>query len=214
MPFRITGRHVEITDTIRDYVEKKLPRIEKYTVRLQSIDFILEKNRYQHRAELLIKDGPVEVTANAKDPDLIKAIDLLMDKVERQLKKRWERLREGKKESQRKREAAELAESLVPTEGEPGGGGATAVKTARRARRAPAQAEEPEMPELVEKLGIMIFSSPILSVQEMSVESAAEELYFKDENFVCFLNEANEKPSIIYRRKDGHFNLLELEIAS
>src|SRR5205085_12312461 len=97
MSVRITGRHLEITSEISDYIEAKLPRIAKYSERLQQIDFVLEKDRYQHKAEVRMKAGPIEVTAKTQDPDLMRSIDLLMDKVERQLQKKFEKLRGNKK---------------------------------------------------------------------------------------------------------------------
>jgi putative sigma-54 modulation protein len=97
MSTRIKGRHVKITKEVREYIESKLPRIEKYADRVHGIDVVIEKDAYQHKAELMLKDGPISVTVTTRDPNLMRAVDLLVDKAEAQLKKKWAKLRGGKK---------------------------------------------------------------------------------------------------------------------
>lgn len=97
MSTRIKGRHVKITKEVREYIESKLPRIVKYAERVHGIDVVIEKDAYQHKAELMLKDGPVSVTVATRDPNLTRAVDLLIDKAEAQLKKKWAKLRGGKK---------------------------------------------------------------------------------------------------------------------
>ena len=76
MSVRITGRHLEVTDEIRRYVEKKLTRLQRLTENVQSIDIILDHHHgYEYNAELLLKDGPVSIAAKTKDSDLQRAIE-------------------------------------------------------------------------------------------------------------------------------------------
>lgn len=201
MPVRITGRHVDVTDAIRKYINKKLPRIEKYTDRIQTIDIVLEKDGFQYESELRLKSGPIEINASVKDPDLMRSIDMLMDTVEGQMAKKWSKLRTNKKhgtETPRKLEAA--AEAAEEAEE------ATEKKGKRKARTAPVVRT---MPTFVDSVGVYIFPKPGLSAKPLSVEDAAEELYFSDENFLCFLNGKSKKLNIMYRRKDGNFSVFQ-----
>jgi putative sigma-54 modulation protein len=207
MPVRITGRHLEITDDVRNLIEKKLSRIDKYTERVQGIEIILERdNRYQHRTELFVKDGPISVTAKTKDPDLLKAIDMLIDKTERQLKKKWDKMRGNTK--QKGKVAKRIpAEEVLADSGD--GDVAVAAAPRTRVRKAVATRSKRALPVEVEKLDLHVFPPEKIEAESMSIEHAAEELFFRDENFLCFRSESGGKLLVLYRRKDGNFGILE-----
>lgn len=65
------------------------------------------------------------------------------------------------------------------------------------------------MPVLAESVGVHIFLQPPLSPRTLSLEEAAEELYFTDENFLCFFNDSSRELSVMFRRKDGNFGVFE-----
>ncbi len=220
MAIRITGRQVAVTKQIRDYIEKKLPRLEKYAERIHSIEVVLEKDRYDHRVEVKIKDGPVSVNAKAKDPDPLRAIDLIIEKLERQMQKKWEKMRGQKKRKgmSPKKAAATVASDpdAFPLEEEEHGGywpeeKVRASKTRAAVKRsAAADADRKRrVPVFVEKLGVRIFRAEPENLDVMTLEGAAEELFFKDENFLCFTNPETGKLTLIYRRKDGNFGFFE-----
>ena len=189
---------------MREYIESKIPRIEKYTDRIQSLEISLEKEGPQHLAELRLKAGPIEVTTKQKDTDPIKAIDLLIDKTESALKKQHDKMI-GKKKNiktiNRNAKKADLSpdsepQPLIATSGPALGNGHAKV-------------EEQDMPLIHEKLNIRIFRSPKATSGRMTVHQAAEELFFRDENFLCFNNSDTDGVSILYRRKDGNFALMD-----
>ncbi|MBX7245130.1 MAG: ribosome-associated translation inhibitor RaiA [Candidatus Sumerlaeaceae bacterium] len=202
MPVRITGRHLEVTPDIREYLERKLPRIEKYSDRSQSMEFVLTKDRYQHKVDLHLKDGPISVKAGTQDPVLLRAIDSLIDKVERLLKSKWAKLRgDTKRKGPPRRSAtpiAELAEIV-----------ASAKPGKKKSKSAAKPSKRREAPEEVGKLGVLVFHPEPTETEKMSVEEAAEALFFRDENFLCFSEKPSGRLLVIYRRKDGNFGLIE-----
>ena len=165
------------------------PRIEKYSDRPQSIEVLLAKDGFNHTAEIKLKDGPVSVTAKTKDPDLLTAVDALIDKVERQITKKRQKMRglmpKRKGEaSARKRAATGEAEELFPLEEEEQGGrwpaGADGKrKGGKEKRKGAGRAKESprDTPVFVEKLGIRLFSVADEEVDTMTLEAAAEELF-------------------------------------
>lgn len=203
MPVSITGRHVQVDEKIEDYIQKKIPRFEKYTDKLQKLDVVVQKDGYNHKAEMRLKAGPIEVNANMKDPDLMRAIDMLADKVERQLQKKWEKLRKNKKHVPEAPRKAIARAAIAPEVAPP-------PKSARKvAREQQALPSGRDLPIYLESLGVRIFPARRCSPNPMSVDAAAEELYFKDENFLCFVNEEDRQLNVLYRRKDGNFGLIE-----
>lgn len=196
MAVRITGRRLEVSNDVRAYIEDKMPRITKYTDRIQSLEFVLEKDGYQFKAEMRLKAGPIDVLAKAKDAVLLRAVDTLIDKVEAQLRKKWEKLRGKKKTRSSSKANWDVEEKEI------------AMASGNGSRPKP-KGTGKNLPLFVEKIGVRVFPSVGHDAEKMAVEQAAEELFFKDENFLCFMNEKSRKLNVIYRRKDGHFAIIE-----
>jgi putative sigma-54 modulation protein len=191
-------------------VEKKLQRLAKYTARVKSVDLIIEKDhRYQYSAELLIKDGPVSVAAKTQDTDLWRVVDTLIDKAERQLKRKWEKMKGTKKQKAQDAAKKNSTKGGAEVQEEEDVGG-VAVATQRRTRSTKKQART--FPVTIEKLDLQVFPAEELELPKLPLEDAAEELFYRDENFIAFVNEDNGKLSILYRRKDGNFGLVEPKI--
>ncbi len=203
MAVSIHGHRVKISKTLYAYIESKIPRVEKYTDQMQSLDIVLEMDGPLYLAELRMKAGPLEVTTKHKDADPAKAIDKLIDKTERALKKQHDKIIGKKKHFTDVNRAAKKANlspdadplPLIAPDGPTLGNGFDKTET-------------PDMPDIHEKLNVKIFRSPKSISGNMTVQQAAEELYFKDENFLCFTNSETDGVSILYRRKDGNFALM------
>jgi ribosomal subunit interface protein len=82
----ITFRHVEPTEAIHAYAVRKLSHLTRFLKRPCLIHLILTVDKYRHRGEVTVKSGHLAVSAQEETKDLYSVIDLLADKVERQLK--------------------------------------------------------------------------------------------------------------------------------
>src|SRR5437660_2607561 len=82
----VTFRHLQPTEAIRAYAVRKLSHPAKFLKRPCQIHLILTVDKYRHRAEVTVKSGYITVAAQEETKDLYSVIDLLADKVERQLK--------------------------------------------------------------------------------------------------------------------------------
>lgn len=82
----VTFRHVEPSAAIRTYAERKFSHLAKFLKRACVAHLILTIDKYRQRGEVTIKSGHLAVTAQEETRDLYSVIDLLADKVGRQLK--------------------------------------------------------------------------------------------------------------------------------
>jgi putative sigma-54 modulation protein len=82
----VTFRHVEATEAIRAYAMRKFSHLARFLKRPCLIHLILTVDKYRHLGEVTAKSGHLAVTAQEETKDLYSVIDLLADKVERQLK--------------------------------------------------------------------------------------------------------------------------------
>ncbi|WP_313085610.1 ribosome hibernation-promoting factor, HPF/YfiA family [Pseudomonas sp.] len=91
MQINITGLHLEITEALRDYVEEKFERLERHFDRIIAVQVILQVEKLRQKAEASLHVAGREVVANAEHSDMYAAIDLLVDKLDRQLIKHKEK---------------------------------------------------------------------------------------------------------------------------
>lgn len=82
----VTFRHVEPTAAIRSYAERKFSHIARFLKRACSAHVILDVDKFRQRGEVTVKSGRLTVSAQEETRDLYSVIDLLADKVGRQLK--------------------------------------------------------------------------------------------------------------------------------
>ena len=82
----VTFRHLAPTDAIRTYAERKFAHVAKFLKRTCEVHLILTVDKYRQQGEVTVKSGRLLVTALQETHDLYSVIDLLADKVGRQLK--------------------------------------------------------------------------------------------------------------------------------
>lgn len=92
MKIKITGRQISVSDNLKDYSEKKINRLEKYFNQVIDAHLIMSINKIDHTAELIINGDGVQFHAKDKAADLYSAIDLLTEKIDKQIVKYKDKL--------------------------------------------------------------------------------------------------------------------------
>lgn len=100
MAIEITGRHVDVTDSMRSYAEKRVGKLEDEFRKVDKIHVILDVQKYIHMAEIIAHMGrQVRVEAKAESDSMYASIDEVVDKIEKQLRRSLEKRHEHKGES-------------------------------------------------------------------------------------------------------------------
>ena len=113
----VTFRHIEPTPALKDYAERKLAHVAKFLKRACDVHLILTVDKYRQHGEVTVKSGPFAVTAQEETKDLYSVIDLLADKVQRQLKKHLEKIEARKVRARSAGEVMSAAEEIEPVSG-------------------------------------------------------------------------------------------------
>lgn len=92
----ITGRRFEVTSPIRSYAEERLGRIEKFNHMIVEAHLMLELEKYQQVAELVVTSKHLRLSCKAKTDDMYTSINEVVRKIERQLKTHKEKDKEHK----------------------------------------------------------------------------------------------------------------------
>lgn len=94
MQLTLTGHQLDITPALREFVESKLGRLERHFDHVTDIHCILSIERLHHKAEATAHLGGATIHADCAAEDMYAAIDGLIDKLDRQVKKFKEKLKD------------------------------------------------------------------------------------------------------------------------
>ncbi len=87
MQINLTGHHVELTDSMREYVNSKFAKLERHFDHINNVYVVLTVEKLNQVAEATVHLNGTEVHAKADNQDMYASIDSLIDKLDRQILK-------------------------------------------------------------------------------------------------------------------------------
>lgn len=183
MQLAVTFRHMDATDAIKTYAQDKVERITKYFPDPIKAHVVLSCERgYSHVADVTITlHNGIVLKGQETTEDMYSSIDLVMAKIERQVRRYKDRIR-------RHRQAPgeiEMEHSVVEMPGE----------------MSAAAVDEGSKPKVIKKS--KFFAKPL------SVDEAVMQMNLLGNSFLVFTNAASHQVNVVYRREDGTYGLIE-----
>ncbi len=86
MNITITGRHLEITDALHDYIHEKVARIEGHYDKINNVSVVLSVEKFNQKAEATLHVTGNDIHAGSIKEDMYAAIDDMADKLDRQVR--------------------------------------------------------------------------------------------------------------------------------
>lgn len=186
MRLQVKGKNLSVNPDIQAYAEQKLHKIERHLhdeATQVELELSVEKNpsiaESQVAEATIWTKGPV-LRARESSRDMRAAIDLLVDKLERQAKRYREKRQRKHITRQRKLRDQTVLEADAELDGDE------------------ALADEP-----------LIVKTKQFAVKPMSAEEAALQLELIGHDFFVFRNDDSEEVNVLYRRRDGNYGLIE-----
>lgn len=96
MQITTTFRHLEPSDALKSYAEEKLERIKKYIDEPIAAQVFMNVEKIRHSAEITLNAKGITIKASEETNDMYAAVDAVVDKIERQLRRYKERIKEHK----------------------------------------------------------------------------------------------------------------------
>ena len=94
MQLNVSGHHVEITPSMRAYVEKRLERVKRHFDQVIDVHCVMSVDKLVHKAEATLHVSGGNIHADAIDTNMYAAIDALADKLDRSVVKHKEKQRD------------------------------------------------------------------------------------------------------------------------
>lgn len=97
MQITVSGRHMGVSEALKEYCHEKAQRLPRLLDRIQAVEVILDGHEGRHTAEMIVHSaGTPPFVATEEHDDAFAALDLLMDKIEAQLRRYKQRVRNRK----------------------------------------------------------------------------------------------------------------------
>ena len=174
MQTSVTFKNIESSDNLKAYVSDKLDRFDKLLDNPAEANVVLAVEKFRHIAEINIAGDRMTINGKDETNDMYSAIDMVLDKLEKQLKKNKEKIRERR-------------------------------TTAKNRNRIQTEAvESPEDEDFVREV-----KTKNIEYKPMDVEEAVLQMDLTPENFLVFTNARSDQINVLYRRKDGHYGLIQ-----
>jgi putative sigma-54 modulation protein len=188
MQLSVTFRHMEGSDAIKEHAREKLEKIKKYFPDPIMAHVVLSTERgYQHCADINIQlHNGLIIKANETTEDMYSSIDLVMAKIERQVRRYKEKIRGHKPKSDLS--SIPIAHHIL-SDGE--AAEATAGETAPPAASA------------------SIIHTEHIPARTLSVDEALMQMNLAGQSFLVFRNSQSSHVNVVYRRDDGRYGLIE-----
>jgi putative sigma-54 modulation protein len=92
MQISVTGHHLDITESLKSYVETKFEKLERHFDHVTDVHVILTVEKLIQKAEATVQISGAKLFAEDHQEDMYAAIDALVDKLDRQIKKHKEKI--------------------------------------------------------------------------------------------------------------------------
>lgn len=190
MQLNITFRHLDPIDSLKNYAREKVDRAHKYLDTAGEAHVVLSLERHLHHADITITSGAFVLRGREKSEDMYASIDLAMDKIERQLRRYKERLKHH-----HGRDRVHHRQDLVANH--------------MKIRHDVVELLDPEKSANPAEATPRVIRSNEFLAKPMLIEEAIMQMDLMNNDFLVFTNAASHEMNVVYRRKDGHYGLIE-----
>ena len=174
MQTSVTFKNLDPSDHLKSYVGDKLDRFDKFLDNPAEANVVLAVEKFRHIAEINISGDRLTINGKEETVDMYSAIDMVLDKLEKQIKKNKEKIRE-------RRSAAK-----------------------NRNRSMLDEVSSPADEDLERQIKIRN-----IEYKPMDIEEAVLQMDLIEDNFLVFTNARSDQINVLYRRRDGHYGLIQ-----
>ncbi len=174
MQTSVTFKNIDPSDHLKSYVGDKLDRFDRFLDNPAEANVVLAVEKFRHIAEINISGDRLSINGKEETVDMYSAIDMVLDKLEKQIKKSKEKIRERRSASKNRNR-----DILDEFSGTP----------------------EDDVERQIKVRNI--------EYKPMDVEEAVLQMDLIEDNFLVFTNARSDKINVLYRRRDGHYGLIQ-----
>lgn len=185
----ITGRHMEMTDALRAYIENGLKKVETHFDKVIDADVVLSVEKHRHIAEVNLHANSIRIHSREVSTDMYASVDAVMEKLGKQIRKFKDRI--NRHQPRRVREARSYGHVIIAMDAEGGNGRELATDEKSYAHHVVEHEKVPMKP--------------------MSIDEAVMQFELVEEPFLVFLNADTSRVNVLYARDNNAYGVIEPE---
>lgn len=178
-----TGRHMELTDALKSYIEAGLQKLKIHFDKVTTADVILAVEKHRHIAEINLHVNSMRIHSKESSSDMYASVDSVLAKLEKQVRKYKDRINDHQPRTTKEELGYhhQIIESLTAAE----------------------DTQSPETPRH------RVILREKLAMKPMNVDEAVLQLELVDDTFLVFSNAETQQVNVLYSREDGTYGLIE-----
>ncbi len=174
MQTSVTFKNLDPSDHLKTYVGDKLNRFDRLLDNPAEANVVLSVEKFRHIAEINISGDKLTIYGKEETNDMYSAIDMVLDKLEKQIKKSKQKIRERRSSAKGLTHVMAQAGETLPDD------------------------------EIERQVRIKH-----IEYKPMDVEEAVLQMDLIEDSFLVFTNARTDQVNVLYRRRDGHYGLIQ-----
>jgi putative sigma-54 modulation protein len=180
---KVKGKHLVVTQGLREYAEGKLKRLEKYFNQIREATVVESIEGDEHRVEVTLEGDGLLLRGEERTRDMYASLDLVVDKLEQRVKK-------FKEKHNHRRNHQDSVRTATPNMD----AGMDGVLDAG------SEAEADSKPRVIRTKAV--------TMKPMDLEDACRMLELVDHDWYVYLDAQTNMTQVVYRRRDGNYGLV------
>lgn len=183
LPITVTGRHVSVTEAMREYAEKKVAGLHLDYPKIIEAKVLLNVEQDRHIAEIILFcANHIVIEADTTTQDMYASIDETISKIARRMRKHKTRMLARSHRPEKKRKSVRLVQEAVFA------------------------ADLPEEPEIEHEPHII--HKEKYKIKHLFSDEAIMDMEMNEKPFILFHDAKTDQLAIIYRRDDGDYGMI------
>lgn len=182
MRISIAGRHMEVTDALKEQVESGLDKIRSHFDKIIDANVVFEVEKHRHICEITLHANGIRIHGQESSDDMYASIDAVIEKLDKQVRKFKDRI--NRYQPRKAKEKLTFQHNIIAFGEE--------------------ELEEPTGDDLHR-----VVHREKLSMKPMNVDEATMQLELANDRFLVFSNADTQQVNVLYARHDGTYGLIE-----
>jgi putative sigma-54 modulation protein len=175
----VTFINLDSSETLRTYAFEKLDRFDRFLHNPAKANVVLTVEKFRHIAEINISADGFTINAHEETSDMYSAIDMALDKIDKQIKKNKQKFKKQRSTAARSKAYSHESKGAMPSE----------------------VLDDDELPRIMRIKNV--------DYKPMDVDEAVLQMRLINDSFLVFADAETDQINVLYRLKDGNFGLIQ-----
>jgi putative sigma-54 modulation protein len=194
----VAGRHVLVTEAMKNYAIEKISRLERFSPRLIDVSVAMDIQKLDHRVDIVMRFNNIKIKSHAATTDMYISLDMAIDKIQSQIRRYKNKIQDHHARGVKSIDmnvnviSPHREDELDEINGEIDEANQNSLIDRDRPHRVVAQETKP--------------------FKELTLDEAIMKMELSGDAFLIYRSEEDKKTKVMYRRKDRNYGVIEVDM--